>query len=78
MIDCFVMCVADPNNTCITGKMRLVGGEFPSEGRLEICYRGHWGTVCDDEFGSQEASLVCRELGFPSEGALCFNTIDFG
>lgn len=48
--------------------MRLVGGDSPNEGRLEVCFFNHWGTVCDDEFGSVEAQLVCRELGFPEEG----------
>ena len=50
--------------------MRLVGGESPNEGRLEVCYFNHWGTVCDDNFGTEEAQLVCRELGFPQEGRL--------
>ena len=50
--------------------MRLAGGESPNEGRLEVCYFNHWGTVCDDNFGTEEAQLVCRELGFPEEGRL--------
>ena len=58
----------DANNTCTAGDMRLVGGETPNEGRLEVCFVNHWGTVCDDDFDAHEASLVCRELGFPEEG----------
>lgn len=48
--------------------MRLVDGETPNEGRLELCYLNHWGTVCDDGFGAAEAAIVCRQLGFSEEG----------
>ena len=46
-------------------------GLTPNEGRLEICFLGHWGTVCDDDFESVEASVACRQLGFGSEGGIC-------
>ena len=59
---------SDANNTCTAGDIRLVGGATPNEGRLEVCFVNHWGTVCDDDFGSTEASLVCRLLGYPEEG----------
>ena len=48
--------------------MRLVDGESPNEGRLEVCFLNHWGTVCDDEFDSVDAALVCQHLGYSSEG----------
>ena len=47
---------------CSSGGLRLVGGERDSEGRVEICVEGFWGTVCDSGFGREEAAVVCRQL----------------
>ncbi|MEE2644500.1 MAG: FG-GAP-like repeat-containing protein, partial [Myxococcota bacterium] len=47
----------------LEGQPRLV------EGRLEVCASNQWGTVCDDLFGAEEVSVVCRQLGF-ADGAL--------
>ena len=35
---------------------------------MEICYNNQWGTVCDDLFGSSEAQVVCRQLGYSTVG----------
>ena len=48
--------------------IRLVGGINETEGRVEICLGGQWGTVCDDQWGDVEASVVCRQLGYPWTG----------
>ena len=39
-----------------------------NEGTVEILNRatGEWGSVCDDYFGYEEATVVCRMLGFGS------------
>ena len=31
-------------------------------GRIEIKFQGQWGTVCDDNFNLNHASVVCKQL----------------
>ena len=48
--------------------MRLVGGNNSFEGRVEICLNSVWGTVCHDSWSSVDAKVVCRQLGYGTEG----------
>ena len=57
---------------CRSGDLRLVGGERESEGRVEICVEGFWGTVCDSGWDQTAALVVCRQSGFMEMGKSAF------
>ena len=46
------------------GDIRLVGGSYSWEGRVEIYLYGVWGTITDDGTDVRDAHVVCRQLGY--------------
>ena len=55
---------------CVDGELKLVDGKDATEGRVEVCRAGMWGTICDNSgsWGIHEARVICNQLGFPFTG----------
>ncbi|KAG2493103.1 hypothetical protein HYH03_008766 [Edaphochlamys debaryana] len=57
------------DEACSTdGQLRL--NSTGSSGRLEVCWNGTWGSVCDELWDDLDALVACRGLGYSNGTAL--------
>ena len=52
------------------GMIRLQGGDYSNEGRVEVYCNGQWGTICSTGFGYTDANTICRQLGYDASSFL--------
>ena len=43
-------------------------GDNENEGRVEFCRSGRWTLVCNDFWDSDDATVLCRQLGYNVDG----------
>ena len=62
---------------CTHGELRLAGSNIVTKGRVEICFNGVWGTVCDNDWSTVDANVVCNQLGYYPSGTVVYDNITF-
>ncbi|CAC5402552.1 Neurotrypsin [Mytilus coruscus] len=72
-VHCFLSCSTEND-----GDLRIISGIAANIGRLEVNYKGEWGTVCDDRFGNVDAAVACRQLGYCSGVVVSASVVNDG
>ncbi|XP_031557842.1 uncharacterized protein LOC116294384 [Actinia tenebrosa] len=50
--------------------LRIGGGRIPNEGQVEIYSYNKWGVVCGYDWDMDDATVACRQAGFPPPTAV--------
>lgn len=61
-------CAAHNDSLCEDGEIRLYSSDTVERGRLEVCYDGIWGAICNEQWTDTDAKVACNQLRLPSEG----------
>ncbi|XP_062575344.1 scavenger receptor cysteine-rich domain superfamily protein-like isoform X2 [Saccostrea cucullata] len=48
----------------VKGRVRIVDGSFPDEGRVEVLVYDRWRKVCSTYWDKNDTDVTCRNLGF--------------
>ncbi|POI31371.1 hypothetical protein CIB84_004879, partial [Bambusicola thoracicus] len=58
-------------------ELKLVNGTGPCSGRVEVKHEDQWGTVCDGDWNTEDAEVVCKQVGCGS-AVQALNRAPFG
>ena len=74
VISCIITMPFSITAICSDGQVKVIGETEDDvkdgrlRGRVEVCLGGRFGTVCDETWNDQDASVVCRQLGLSPYG----------
>lgn len=57
--------------------VRLKGSPYPWEGRVEVYHERRWHKICDHDWDSKDANVVCRELGYGTAMDVIYGARDY-
>ncbi len=65
----FLTPIAEAGFSCQDGEIQLLEGQSKYEGRVEVCLNNKFSTVCDRSWDTNDAMVVCNQLGFTEGGS---------
>ena len=75
--DAGVRCEGRTNLCDYEGAIRVGDASSVMQGAVEVCINGTWGGICSEDWDNRDASVVCRQLGFSSNGTVAFFVVLF-